>query len=63
MEFLRFFLASYVILTRPQFERALRAIREYLPGKRFSLSKDLFLLIHKYYFEIEKSGAKNLPTH
>lgn len=63
MEFLRFCLASYVSLTRPQLERALRAIREYLPGKRFSLSKDYFLLVHKYYFEIEKSGAKNLPTH
>ena len=54
-EFLRHCLASQVSLTRPQLERALKAVREFLPGKRFSLSKDYYLHLYKYYFVIEKS--------
>ncbi len=55
MEFLRHCLAPQVSLTRPQLKRALNAVREFLPGKRFSLSKDYYLHVYKYYFVIEKS--------
>ena len=44
-----------VRLTRPQLGRALEAIRDFLPGKRFSLNKDYFLVMRKYYFTIEKN--------
>ena len=55
MEFLRHCLAPQLGLTRPQLERALWAVRDFLPGKRFSLSKDYYLHVFKYYFVIEKS--------
>lgn len=55
LEYLRYCLSSSVSLTRPQLERALEAVRKYLPGKRFSLTKDSFLVMRKYYFVIEKN--------
>jgi hypothetical protein len=55
LEFLRFCLAPRASLTRPQLERALQAVRDFLPGKRFSLSKDYYLHMYKYYFVIEES--------
>lgn len=53
LEYLRYCLG--VSLTRPQLKRALTAIRDFLPGKRFSLDKNHFLKMHKYYFVIEKN--------
>lgn len=44
-----------VSLTWPQLERALAAIRDFLPGKRFSLDKNHFLKMYNYYFAIEKN--------
>ena len=53
LEFLRQCLDVH--LTRPQLERALDAIRTFLPGKRFSLDKNHFLKMQKYYFITEKN--------
>lgn len=55
LEYLRYCLSSIVSLTRPQLQRALEAIREYMSGKRFSLNKNCFLKMQKYYFVIEKN--------
>ena len=62
LEILRHVLRPEFSLTRPQLERALEAIRNFQPGKRFSLSKDGFLLIKKYNFTIEQTGV-NLHKH
>ena len=53
LEYLRQCLS--VSMTRPQLDRALVAIRDFLPGKRFSLDKNHFLKMNKYYFVIEKN--------
>lgn len=54
MEILRQIFQNHeVFLTRPQLERALVAIQNYAPGKRFSLDKKHFLSIKRYYFQIE----------
>ncbi len=41
-----------VQLTRPQLSRALEAIRSYAPGKKYSLDKNHFLKINRYYFGV-----------
>ncbi len=52
-ELLRELLNAFnVSLTRPQLERALDAIRNYLPNKRFSLDARHFLQIDRYYFTV-----------
>ena len=54
IEILRQILQNHdIYLTRPQLERALAAIQSYAPGKRFSLDKNHFLSIKRYYFQIE----------
>lgn len=62
LEVLRYVLKPHQSLTRPQLQRALEAIKTFEPGKRFSLSKDKFLLIKRYYFTIEITEA-NLRKH
>lgn len=42
-----------IYLTRPQLDRALNALETYAPGKRFSLDKNHYLNIKRYYFQIE----------
>jgi tRNA(Ile)-lysidine synthase len=52
-EILRYVLAqNSVQLTRPQLARALEAIRSYAPGKKYSLDKNHFLKINRYYFGV-----------
>ncbi|MBP5656460.1 tRNA lysidine(34) synthetase TilS [Candidatus Saccharibacteria bacterium] len=46
-----------VTQTRPQLRRALAAIREYQPGKRFPLGKDHYIQISKYSFSIKNTNA------
>ena len=54
-ELLRSILADQnVKLTRPQLDNCRRAILEFVPGKRFSLDRDHFLLIERYSFLVEK---------
>ena len=54
MEILRQILRNHQIyLTRPQLKRALDAIHNFAPGKRFSLNADHFLKIGRYYFQIQ----------
>ena len=62
LEILRHILKNRQSLTRPQLKRALEAIKTFEPSKRFSLSKDKFLLIKRYYFSIEETGVA-LPKH
>ena len=53
-ELLRYILGQQGIsLTRPQLNRAINAICTFAPGKRYSLDKNHFLKINKYYFQIE----------
>ena len=58
LELLRYALKTHQRLTRPQLRRALEAIRTFEPGKRFSLSKDKFLVVGRYYFSIEDNRGK-----
>lgn len=58
LELLRYALKTHQRLTRPQLSRALEAIRAFEPGKRFSLSKDKFLVVGRYYFSIEDNRGK-----
>jgi tRNA(Ile)-lysidine synthase len=58
LELLRHALKTHQGLTRPQLRRALEAIRTFESGKRFSLSKDKFLVIGRYYFSIEDNRGK-----
>ncbi len=58
IEILRQILQNHQIyLTRPQLDRALEAIQTFTPGKRFSLDKNHFLNIKRYYFQIEGSAS------
>lgn len=53
-EILRSVLARRGIhLTRPQLEQAMKAIRDYQPGKKLSLDRDHFLCVNKYSFSIK----------
>lgn len=53
-ELLRYILGQQGIsLTRPQLSRAIDAICTFSPGKKYSLDKNHFLKINKYYFQIE----------
>lgn len=58
LEIMRFCLRPGFSLTRPQLERTLMAVRTFDSGKRFSLSKDGFLLIKKYYFMIDANRGE-----
>ena len=58
LEILRHILKPYQSLTRPQLKRALDAIRGFEPGKRFSLSKDKFLIVKRYYFAMEDNRGR-----
>ena len=52
-EMLRYILSQNNIqLTRPQLARALGAIRSFAPGKKYSLDKNHFLKINRYYFGV-----------
>ena len=54
IELLRCFLMGQNIrLTQPQLAQALRAIREYSPGKLFSLNRELYLKIERYYVSVQ----------
>ena len=54
IELLRCFLIGQGIrLTGPQLLQALHAIREYSPGKLFSLNRDFYLKIERYYCSIQ----------
>lgn len=54
LEYLRYILGQQGIsLTRPQLNRAIDAICTYAPGKKYSLDKNYFLKVNKYYFQIE----------
>ena len=58
IEILRQILQNHdIYLTRPQLERALDAIQNYVPGKRFSLDKNHFLNIKRYYFQVETATS------
>ena len=48
---------SDISQTRPQLRRALMAIRNYQPGKRFPLNKNHYLQITKYNFSIKKANG------
>ena len=48
---------SDISQTRPQLRRALMAIRDYQPGKRFPLNKNHYLQITKYNFSIKKANG------
>ena len=48
---------SGISQTRPQLRRALMAIRDYQPGKRFPLNKNHYLQITKYNFSIKKANG------
>lgn len=53
-EILRFILAGVGISqTRPQLGRALGAIRNYAPNKKFPLNKDYFIKVGRYHFYVE----------
>ncbi len=53
IELLRELLARRDIhLTRPQLSKALDAIRDFAPGKKFSLDRSHFLVVNKYSFSI-----------
>ncbi|MBR0133797.1 tRNA lysidine(34) synthetase TilS [Candidatus Saccharibacteria bacterium] len=53
IEILRFCLIQNdVQLTRPQLARALEAIRTFAQGKKYSLDKNHFLKINRYYFGV-----------
>lgn len=57
-EILRQILRNHEIyLTRPQLNRALDALKTYTPGKRFSLDKNHYLNIKRYYFQIETATS------
>ncbi len=52
-ELLRFILSKNgVQLTRPQIARALDAVKSFAPGKKYSLDKNHFLKINRYYFGV-----------
>ena len=54
IELLRCFLVGQNIrLTQPQLAKTLRAIREYSPGKLFSLNRDFYLKIERYYVSVQ----------
>ena len=55
LEILKYLLADFASLTRPQLMRALDAIRNFAPGKRFSLTTNKFLKIEHYYFALEST--------
>jgi len=58
IEVLRQILRNHQIyLTRPQLGRALGAIQDYAPGKRFSLDSTHFLKVGRYYFQIETTSV------
>lgn len=46
-------LARQIAQTRPQLARAMAAIRNYLPGKRFPLGRDCYIQVTKYHFSVE----------
>lgn len=55
-EILRFLLArAGISQTRPQLKRAVEAIREYAPNKKFPLNKDYYIKIGRYNFRIESA--------
>lgn len=57
-EMLRYFLGkNHIFLTRPQLHRCYMAIRDYSPGKRFSLDAQHFLKIDKYSFYVEPGAT------
>lgn len=56
LELLRGLLLRYqVSQTRPQLKRAIAAIRDYAPGKKYPLGKDHFIQITKYRILIKKA--------
>ncbi len=53
IELLRFVLARHGISqTRPQLKKCRDAIKNFTPGKRFSLNRDHFLVVGKYTFAV-----------
>ena len=54
IDLLRCFLTEQNIrLTQPQLAQTLRAIREYSPGKLFSLNRDFYLKIERYCISVQ----------